>query len=124
VHVVAFGVHEPTVLVTGMQTSEGTGALRGATPPSDAGVAVPLDVVPVPLVATPMPLPPLPAQPIAKEQVKPSPQSASALQASCHLYSQVETLTVVQVGGVVGTKHSAFAGHVAVPPEHCWWDSV
>jgi hypothetical protein len=73
-----------------------------------------------------MPVPPLPehAPIVANTHEKPSPHSASALHGSCHLYMQVETFFVVQVGGVVGAKHIEFAGQAEVPPVHSWYESV
>jgi len=59
---------------------------------------------------------------------KPLPQSASALQGSCHLKVHIELVVVVQVGGVTSTagrSHFVFAGQAgAVPPEHAVLVSV
>src|SRR3954468_24946507 len=57
---------------------------------------------------------------------KPLPQSASALQGSCHLKAHVEEVVVVQVGGVTSTgSHFVFGGQGATdPPEHAEMVSV
>ena len=60
---------------------------------------------------------------VGKVQVKPAPQSVSTLQASCHLYVQVETFVVVHTGFMFGTRHSALGGQLA-PPEHAMIESV
>jgi hypothetical protein len=115
VQVVVFGAHAPIVLVVVVHVSPGaTGALRlaypvGAVPPA-TGVAMPTPVLPPPEQVVVM----------ANVHEKPSPQSASAWQGSCHLYAHVETLLVVQVGGLSGAKHAAFGGHVEPPPVHVW----
>jgi hypothetical protein len=134
---VAFGVQTPTMLVVVVQLLLGgmdEGA--GAAPPCEGGVALPVvpdpvDAVPVmpgdtvPVDAVAMPVPPLPEQlvVVGKTHEKPSPQSLSTLQSSCHLYMQVETLVVVQTGGVSGAKHWVFGGQVA-PPEQDMTASV
>jgi hypothetical protein len=143
---VALGVQTPTVLVVVVQVSvgcTGVGPGAGATPPSTAGVGavmpalapeppeaepvpvMPGDTVPVDVVPEPATPPPDPEHMviIGKVHEKPSPQSVSTLQSSCHLYTQVETLVVVQVGGVDGAKQSAFGGQVE-PPEHAMLISV
>jgi hypothetical protein len=144
--VVAFGVQTPTVLIVVVQLSggwTGVGLGSGATPPSTAGVRAPVEPAPpeaepvepvpvmpgdtVPVDAVPVPEPPTPPPEhmviVGKVQENPSPQSASTLQASCHLYMQVETLVVVHVGGVDGAKQSAFGWQVE-PPEHAMIMSV
>jgi hypothetical protein len=142
VHDVAFGAQTPTVLTVVVQLSAGTGEGPGATPPSMAGASLPVpaeplepepvDPVPVvpgvavPLDTVPVPAIPLPEQAliVGKVQLKPSPQSASTLQESSHLYLHVETLVVVQVGGLSGAKHWVFAGQVEPPLEQAMIESV
>jgi hypothetical protein len=54
-------------------------------------------------------------------QMKPSPQSTSALQGSCHRYAHIETVCVVHVGSdwLCDASHFVLAaqGAVVVPPE-------
>jgi hypothetical protein len=126
------------VIVTQLSAGTGVGPGAGAAPPSTAGAGlpVPLDPVeaePVPVMpgvavppeTVPEPALPLPEQPVyvGKSHEKPAPQSESTLQASSHLYRQVETLVVVQTGGMSGAKHLAFGGQVD-PPAHDWIMSV
>lgn len=80
---------------------------------------------------------PLPEQEVTVRgwQVKPPPQSASALHGSCHLNAQVDSVFVVHVGSTIGigigAGQSVFGGHAgdaAPPAEHSmydrWWQTI
>jgi hypothetical protein len=119
VQVIVFGVHEPGKLVVVVHISGGgaTGVPPSALaspeePPPDDGLALP---VPVPATGVGAPPPP-PEQAVIIEgaQVKPAPQSASALQGSCHLYLHVETLFDVHVGVVAGGGSHCVFGAQAI----------
>lgn len=108
--VVQVGSPLPPSAATGGETC--TGASEAELPPlPSVGPAV--DGVPTPL-------PPEHVAVTVGAQVKPSPQSASALQGNCHLYAQRETFVSVQLlvdDG--GRAHFSPLGHAgAVPPLH------
>jgi hypothetical protein len=125
VQLVALGVQEPGKVAVVVHMSTGVGvpaSALGDGAPVLAGGAVPEPELaePPPDVTVPMPVPPEQEPMTLGAQVKPAPQSASASQGSCHLYTHVATLFVVQeLGGGGGRSHFVFAGHAgAVPPEH------
>jgi hypothetical protein len=136
--VVALGWQYPGKVVVVVQVwSGGTGAppLGGATfeslPPPVAGAAKPVPVPLVPLV----PAAPVPAEPEHEPltvgmQLKPAPQSVSALHGSCHVNAQCDVFTSVHVGWSTGTGFAlpqsvlGAQGAIAVPPVHLEYVSV
>jgi hypothetical protein len=108
-------------MVVVVQLSGGVGELL--VPPEGVGAVSPL-TLPV-LVGAPDP--PEHAPYTDGWHTKPLPQSASALQGSCHRYAHLEVVVVVQMGGVTsaGVSHFVFGGQAgAVLPEHAVLVSV
>jgi hypothetical protein len=98
----------------------------GALPPSTAGTAMfgSLDAVPPtepvdapPELVVPPPLPPEHSPPGVGMHVNPSPQSASTLHATCHLYAQVEIECGEHVVDGTGSHFVPAAQPPTVPPQ-------
>jgi hypothetical protein len=91
----------------------------GVGEPAAAGADPPPLAMPPP-AATPTPPPPEQTPVTLGWHMKPSPQSAAALQGSCHLNAHVLVVVVVHVDSVLieaPTSHPVFAGQApALPP--------